>query len=534
MLALYLVFDMLVWKPQREAAMQAGIAQNQESSVIADSTASTQESPVAAAVSNVDSLFQSEQTESKTLSLENDLLKVQFDTKGALIAALELKNFNYDTKSKVNLVPESSSLAGLSVYHGSSSTRLQDIVFDYYEDVPSRSITFYLGSKESPSVQKRFILDDQYGIKMEIAIDHMEAISGLRLDFDAGIADSEKNTKSKAQDYRFYLNADNEMEKLTLAKMRKNPPQGSFNSFAWIAVRSKYFTIAVQEGEPALTRSFSTVVNPETSNPGFSIDSYHTDAKPSWHQSFTLYAGPADAGILKGYGRQMENIAERGANWLRWLANIFAWFLTWLHGYIRNYGVVLIILALLLKIILHPLTHKSMDASLKMQKIQPQVQAIQKKYKDDPKTMQMEMSKLYKEAGANPMSGCLPLLLQMPIFISLYNVLRYSLDMRNAGFALWLKDLSEPDPYMILPITMGAFMVLQSLMMQPKKANLDEMDDKQKAMQSSQKMMTWMMPIMMFFIFRNMPAGLVLYWTTFNIFSVIQQYYLMKHYKNKE
>ncbi|HQB98208.1 MAG TPA: YidC/Oxa1 family membrane protein insertase, partial [Candidatus Cloacimonadota bacterium] len=204
------------------------------------------------------------------------------------------------------------------------------------------------------------------------------------------------------------------------------------------------------------------------------------------------------------------------------------------HGYIRNYGVVLIILALVLKVVLHPLTHKSMQASFKMQKIQPQMQFLQKKYKDDPRTLQLEMSKLYKEAGANPLSGCLPLLLQMPIFISLYNVLRYSLDMRNAGFVLWLKDLSEPDPYLILPIIMGIFMVIQSLMMQPPKTDPKDMDDKQRAAQSSQKMMTWMMPIMMFFIFRNMPAGLVLYWTVFNIFSVIQQYYLLKQHRNKE
>jgi YidC/Oxa1 family membrane protein insertase len=201
---------------------------------------------------------------------------------------------------------------------------------------------------------------------------------------------------------------------------------------------------------------------------------------------------------------------------------------------VRNYGVVIVIFALLLKIILHPLTHKSMDASLKMQKIQPQMQALQQKYKNDPKTLQLEMSKLYKEAGANPLSGCLPLLLQMPIFFSLYNVLRYSLDMRNAGFVLWLKDLSEPDPYLILPILMGVFMIVQSLMMQPKRGNIEEMDEKQRAAASSQKMMTWIMPIMMFFIFRSMPAGLVLYWTVFNIFSVIQQYILKKRYQNKE
>lgn len=532
MLVLYLVFDMFVWKPQREAAIQANIDQTQSIPAAADSIASPAELPVSSA-GETDSLLQASQEESTTLSLENELIKVLFDTKGASITMVELKEYRYDASRLVNLIPEDSAVANISLYHGASITNLAETVFDYQMD-EAGSISFYLGEAEQPSVLKRYTLDDLYGIQLDIQVQNLAAVNGVRLDFEAGIADSEKNVKTKHQDYRFYLNADNEILKLSLAKLRKKQPQGSFGSFAWAAVRSKYFTLAVKEEEPSLTRSFNSVVNANTANPGFSIDSFQRDSKQSWQQSFVLYAGPADADILKAYGRQMENIAERGANWLRWLANIIAWFLNWLHKYVRNYGVVILILALLLKIVLSPLTNKSMEASLKMQKIQPQMQALQKKYKDDPKTMQMETSKLYKEAGANPLSGCLPLLLQMPIFISLYNVLRYSLDMRNAGFTLWLKDLSEPDPYMILPIIMGAFMVIQSLMMQPKTANPDDMDDKQRAAQSSQKMMTWMMPIMMFFIFRNMPAGLVLYWTTFNVFSVIQQYYLMKHYKNKD
>ncbi|HRY83704.1 MAG TPA: YidC/Oxa1 family membrane protein insertase, partial [Candidatus Cloacimonadota bacterium] len=151
-----------------------------------------------------------------------------------------------------------------------------------------------------------------------------------------------------------------------------------------------------------------------------------------------------------------------------------------------------------------------------------------------PKLMQSELSKLYKENGASPFSGCLPLLIQMPIFFSLYNVLRYSMDMRNASFVGWLSDLSEPDPYMILPVLMAVFMVLQSMMMRPPKQDPAQMDEKQKAALQSQKMMTYMMPVMMFFIFRGMPSGLVLYWTVFNILSVIQQYYLQKHFKQKE
>ena len=193
----------------------------------------------------------------------------------------------------------------------------------------------------------------------------------------------------------------------------------------------------------------------------------------------------------------------------------------------------IIIFSVVLKIILHPLTQKSMDSNLKMQRIQPQIQELQKKYKNDPKTLQIELSKLYKEACTNPMSGCLPLLFQMPIFFALYTVLRYTIDMRNASFLGWL-NLSEPDPYWILPIIMAGFMIVQSLMTRPSQSAVDEMDENQKAMQHSSKMMTWLMPVLMFFIFKGLPSGLVLYYTVFNILSVAQQYYLKKRLKTKE
>lgn len=523
--SIYLVFDHFIWKPQREYAQklqqQQSEAQMPDSSSVAQDTSVVEMAPLAANYATAE--------EAVSLSLQNDVFKVDFSSQGATITGIELKEYFHDNEVAVNLIPAKEAIAQLSVYEPEGSLNLANSLFWHEVSEDLRSVSFYLGSKEEPAILKRYTLDDSYGIRLEIEVAGVS--QGLRLDFSAGIADSENYVKNKQQDYRFFLNADNAIFKQNLAKLRKKQPQGSFGSFGYIAVRSKYFTLALKEQEPALSKSYNCNLNSQTNNPGFSLDSYHKEAKANWSQSFVLYAGPADAELLKPYGKQMENIAERGPNWLRWLANIFAWFLNWLHRYVQNYGVVLIILALLLKVILHPLTHKSMDAQFKMQKIQPQVQALQAKYKNDPQTMQIELSKLYKEAGANPMSGCLPLLLQMPIFISLYNVLRYSLDMRNAGFMLWIKDLSEPDPYLILPIIMGGFMLLQSLMMQPKASDLADMDEKQKAMQSSQKMMTWMMPIMMFFIFRSMPAGLVLYWTTFNIFSVVQQYYLKKHYK---
>ncbi|MDD3563225.1 MAG: membrane protein insertase YidC [Candidatus Cloacimonetes bacterium] len=532
MLVLYLAFDQFVWKPQRQSerlAQQHELLQQEPA--IADTldrdASDTQ-------LSLTDSLAVIEDAETHEVELENDYLKVVFSSKGARIISIELKGYNFSEGVPVDLIPEQGSILGTTISQGGQELDLAKRNFAFTENPLEKSISFYLGEESEPQVLREYNLDEKYGIGILTKVQNLGSVNGIRLDLSDGIADSEKNPKTKIQDYRFFLYADNELLKVSLSKMRKNQPRGSFGSFGYAAVRSKYFTLALRETEPQLSRAFTTVINAETHNPGFSVDSFQRTAKANWEQSFVLFAGPADASLLKTYGPQMENIAERGYNWLRWLANAFAWFLSWLHGFVKNYGVVIVIFAFLIKIVLHPLTNKSMSASLKMQELQPHLHALQTKYKNDPKTLQVEMSKLYKEAGASPMSGCLPLLLQMPIFFALYNVLRYSLDMRNAGFVFWLKDLSEPDPYMILPILMGIFMILQSKMMQPKPVNVDEMDEKQKAAQSTQKMMTWMMPIMMFFIFRGMPAGLVLYWTVFNIYSVIQQYYLLKKHRNKE
>ncbi len=530
-LLVYIGFDTFVWKPQRE--QQAALAQVES----LEEPPAEEERPgeAAAALPSSENGIEiaSAESDAQDYILENDNLRAVFSSRGAVITSLELKEYDITEGTPVDLVPDRSVLLNSKLYTQGKSSDLDEVIFSTVENQDERSLAFYLGEEENPQLSISYKLDDLYGIAVEYNVQNMGNVNGFRVSLDSGIADSEPNPRHKMQDYRFLLNADNKLFKLPLSKMRKAQPQGSFGSFSWAAVRSKYFTLAVRANEVALFRSYSACLNPETKNPGFSIDSFSKDAKAFWNESYTLYAGPADAKILGNYGLQMENIAERGANWLRWLANFFAWFLNWLHGLIPNYGVVIIIFALLLKFALSPLTTKSMRTTIKMQEIQPELNALQAKYKDNPQMLQQEMGKLYKEAGANPLSGCLPLLLQMPVFFSLYSVLRYSIDMRNAGFVFWLKDLSEPDPYLILPILMGLFMIIQSKMTQPKPGDIDQMDEKQKAAQSSQKMMTYMMPVMMFFIFKNMPAGLVLYWTIFNVFTIAHQYYLRKKFSKE-
>ncbi|HPS38482.1 MAG TPA: membrane protein insertase YidC [Candidatus Cloacimonadota bacterium] len=534
MLALFLVFDQFVWKPQRVKQ-----AQLNEEKAAAKAAAPQSQAPIPAKKDSlatvpavVDSLLTPGTTRT-TVQVKNSMMNVTFSNQGGVISQVEIPKFLNRDKKPVKLVNTGASLAGMKILTGKGETDLSQVLFNHRVATDSSMVVFYLGTAQNPVVEKRYTLDPQYGIKLDISIRDFGMIRGTMLDFGSGIADTEENLRSKQQDYQFLLFASNEQQKFTLPKLKKNP-NGSFDSFGWAAVRSKYFAIAIRENEPVLTHSYEAFVSDTNKSPAFRIKSDLGVDKQAWQQSFLIYTGPTDYKIMKAYGKSMQLVADHGAAWLRWLNTIFAWFLNFLHSFISNYGVVIIIFSIVIKILLHPFTHKTMDASLKMQRIQPQVQALQTQYKNDPKTLQLELSKLYKENGASPFSGCLPLIIQMPIFFSLYNVLRYSMDMRNAHFFGWLSDLSEPDHLMILPILMAVFMIIQSLMMRPPKPAEGEMDEKQKAAAQSQKMMTWLMPIMMFFIFRSMPSGLVLYWTTFNILSVVQQYYLQKHFKQKE
>ena len=473
----------------------------------------------------------------KTLTLENENITVKFSSLGAGISSLSLKKYLWaDKPVPVDLVPEQGRLAGISLL-GLNVNQNKDLkpLNWYYAQLDS-SVVFWLGDEANPLVKKVYSLDDKYGILMDVVVSSSYPVYGIEYDYSDGIADTEKiKSNLKDTDYKLLLFYENSLQKYSLSKVRKKQPQGQISAFKWAALRTKYFTIAINETGNPLTSNYFARVSPTTGNPAIVLNSYDRSPSQNWEQHFLIYAGPADYNLLKSYkDTKMELIPERGPGWLRWLSNPIAWLLQFLHSFIPNYGIVIIIFSILLKIILQPLTNKSTKANLKMQSIQPQVQELQKKYKNDPQRMQKELSKLYKEAGANPFSGCFPLLLQMPIFIALYNVLRYTMDMRNARFFGWLNDLSEPDPYWILPLIMAGFMVLQSLMSQPSKETLTKMDEQQRAMQKSTKMMTWLMPIIMFFIFKSLPSGLVLYYTVFNILSVIQMYYMKKNMKKKE
>jgi len=233
-------------------------------------------------------------------------------------------------------------------------------------------------------------------------------------------------------------------------------------------------------------------------------------------RDYTLYIGPKKLSLLQAMGSRMDAVMEFGT--FTWFCKLLVPTLNFFHRIIPNYGVAVILLTFLVRIIFWPLTHKSTQSMKKMQEIQPKLKELQKQFKDNPQKLQQETWAIYRENKVNPLSSCLPMLVQIPVFIALFTVLRSAVELRYAPF-LWIGDLSEPEnllagvlpmPLNILPFLMSGTMALQSYL-------TPSMGDPQQ-----QKMMMIMMPIMMLFMFYSFPAALSLYWTVSQVLSIAQ------------
>lgn len=231
------------------------------------------------------------------------------------------------------------------------------------------------------------------------------------------------------------------------------------------------------------------------------------------------YIGGKEVKVLASLNEELKAVVEYG--FITFFAKPLFYLLEWLHEITGNWGWAIVLLTIIVRIILYPLTHKGMVSMQKLKDIAPKLKEIQEKYKGDPQKMQLHMMELYKKHGVNPFGGCFPLLLQMPIFFAIYRVLYNAIELKGADWILWIDDLSAMDPYFILPIIMGATMFWQQ------KITPTTFTDP-----IQQKIFTYM-PLIFTIFFITFPAGLVLYWLVNNIASIIQQYIINKLFEKK-
>jgi YidC/Oxa1 family membrane protein insertase len=232
------------------------------------------------------------------------------------------------------------------------------------------------------------------------------------------------------------------------------------------------------------------------------------------------YAGPKEYKILDALDHKLTDIIEYG--WFTFIAKPMFLMLDYIHEYIGNWGWTIVILTILVKLILLPLSHKGMVSMNRLKELAPKIKAIQEKYSDDKQKASMHMMELYKKEGANPMGGCLPIILQIPVFFAIYRVLINAIELKGSGWMLWIEDLSVMDPYFVLPILMGATMYIQQ-----KITPMQVQDEMQ------QKIFQWL-PVVFTVFFLWFPAGLTLYWFINNLATVSQQYYVNKLFQKEK
>ncbi|GFE56983.1 membrane protein insertase YidC [Geobacter sp. AOG1] len=232
-----------------------------------------------------------------------------------------------------------------------------------------------------------------------------------------------------------------------------------------------------------------------------------------------IFIGPKSLDVLKAQGSRLEAVIDLG--WFSMLAKPLLHALKFFHGYTHNYGVAIIIITVILKLIFFPLTHKSYKSMKEMQKLQPKMTELREKFKNDRDAMNKAIMELYQTHKVNPMGGCLPMVVQIPVFFALYKALMFSIELRHAPFMLWITDLAGKDPYYVTPIIMGATMFIQQKMTP---TNMDPVQAK----------MMLALPVVFTFMFLNFPSGLVLYWLVNNILTIAQQMYINKSLREAE
>ena len=463
-----------------------------------------------------------------TIVVDTDIFRGRLSSEGGgTIVSWKLKkHYTGDKEEKkrkeeekwVELIPDSA-VGNLGLRVGVDLSRA---VFDVEADTSgeTKRYIFKYNLGDGRRVEREYVVvPNSYRVGMSIRLlsfDREDIGEGYTVHWRSGLSPTESNVRDDLSYYQAYAFQGGELLK---TKEEQKIQTGDTD---WVAVRTKYFLVAIIPEETAGSgaRLKGQKVQVVHQGDGTRIDWKRFDVQlemPFKGQAeetakFAVYLGPMDYPLLKGLGVHLEKMMNFGMMIIRPFSIAFFYTLQFLYKIVRNYGWAIIIFSVFIKIVLYPLTRKQLRSMKQMQELQPKLTVLKEKHKKDPQKLNKETMKLYKQHGVNPMGGCLPLLLQMPVLFALFNLFRTTIMLRQASFLGIIKDLSAPDGiiqgFNILPILMGVTMILQQ---------------KTTTQAPQQKTMAYIMPIFLLFIFYKLSAGLNLYYLMFNVLSITQE-----------
>ncbi len=473
-----------------------------------------------------------------TIVVRSDLYELQFSTLGASLISARL--FEYESYSfrdngddRAQLVRPGDRLFGYRVAAGGDTAALGDRLFTadrreitLGEQTESDSLRL---SYEFPGSTIRFVVvyrfrPDTYLVEVRGRLEGLgDQGWSVLTSLGSGLPTNEKDSDEDYNQLAVVTNGQaGGIESVLFSKIEPAEAMTADGGpFHWVAVKNKYFLIAfVAPEEGPLFGGLIATGRQEEHSAG-TLTSLPVPAGSDGFE-FDAYIGPQVYSRLEAVGQDLEGVNPYGWRWLRPiirpLVGIVMLILGWMHETLNlAYGWVLILFGVMMRVVLFPLYQKSMRAQMAQMQVQPLMKELQEKYKDEPQKLQTEMMKLYKEHGVNPLAGCLPMMVPMPILFTLFFVFQGTIEFRGVPF-LWLPDLSLKDPYYIIPLLMGVSMFLLSWIGQR------GMDQNNPQM----KMMVYVLPVVFTVMFAGFPSGLNLYYTTSNIASLPQQLYLSK------
>ncbi|MBW1805180.1 MAG: membrane protein insertase YidC [Deltaproteobacteria bacterium] len=476
------------------------------------------------------------ETQEKEVRVETPLYSIVFSSRNACIKSFKLNEYRLTKESDsppVELVSLEDSNEDFFSAHFSQRTASEAEGIIYLADEESirlnpesapRKLTFSYTRPDGLSIYQTFrFYPDRYDIDLAVILKN-----NTQGQIEGNIKTSLRNLppQKKGSYYSFLgtsLLLNGKLEKIKPKKMKEEKYLSG--QISWIAYENDYFMNAIipdeQEEGRFIGRTLeSGVIRASYLTPPVALSPFEQHTS-----EFTLYMGPRDLDILKQLGKRLDLAINFG--FFDIIAKPLHYALRFFYGYVHNYGLAIIILTILIKIIFWPLTHKSYKSMKGMQKLQPLMAKIREKHKNDKQQMQKELMGLYKTYKINPMGGCLPMVIQIPVFFALFRILGASIELRHTPFIFWINDLSAPDrlfnfpfqiPFMsapygipVLTLLMGASMFIQQKMTPT-------------AGDPAQAKIMMFLPIIFTIMFINFPSGLVLYWLVNNILSIGQQY----------
>jgi len=503
----------------------------------------------------------SEEISQTEFTVETDLYTVLFTNKGAGPSKFTLKSHKTWAGSPVQLISDTTrsayNVGFLTTENYNVET--QNILFRQVNagrtlsvaEGDSKELSYVLELENGRQVLYTYtFFGDSYEIDLDIRfVGLREYVIGGAVDFgwNTSLNFTEKNRAQEALATSAYFYAGGELEKLKADDFEENnglKEQSVNGNIEWVATKTKFFAQIIQpttETDGAYLKGQVNGKVDDALTDHYYSASVTSDIPSDGVISYELYLGPMKYYDVKNFNEHAFDMVEVGYGWLRWFSDPFVRFIvipffTFFSGFIPNYGVLIIIFAVSVKLVLSPLTIKSYRSMAAMKELQPQMKEVQDKYKDNPQKQQKATMELYKKNKVNPLGGCLPMLLQFPILITLWQFFQNSILLRQEPF-FWVGDLSAPDYILDLPFTIPflgdqiaglVLLMTASMVLQSKITSNTSAGGSSNPMAQQMKVMQYFLPFMLLFVFNNFASGLSLYYLIFNLLSIVQQLYINK------